>query len=392
VSKTATSHSVCLFAAFAIATSGCLSTSHEVPRQELRRLAEQDPAHRGEAVRVVQLYANQAHEPPPDRGPRAGASVHVHVSGGARTRRAPPRESRQQPAQRDHRQQEPAQRDHRQQEPAQRDHRQQEPAQRDHRQAESETQSQQGSSQTSPRRASSRDGEAADSAASARRLLIAAGVVAGALAISRGSRYDGWVDLADDHPIHLVGPRGEYDWVPLSQLSLDDATWARRAYIRPDDGRIQRLGRRPLHRNKWTYSFLLGGGLVPVLDASPASGFLGRFDIGFFPAHEVGIGLDFAFGWTEDSQGATIYDSRTALQLQAFPFQANRLHGGFFVQGGVASLIDDGIQQRSSTGLFGGGALLQLGLTTTLALTARAGMTRAHGENLGDFTVGISVY
>jgi hypothetical protein len=36
--------------------------------------------------------------------------------------------------------------------------------------------------------------------------------------------------------------------------------------------------------------------------------------------------------------------------------------------------------------------MLQLSLTTRLALTGRFGLGRAYGDNTGDVTVGISIY
>ena len=42
--------------------------------------------------------------------------------------------------------------------------------------------------------------------------------------------------------------------------------------------------------------------------------------------------------------------------------------------------------------LFSGGALLQLELTTRMALTARVGLAHTHDETLSELTGGISIY
>ena len=79
-------------------------------------------------------------------------------------------------------------------------------------------------------------------------------------------------------------------------------------------------------------------------------------------------------------------------QLSAYPVSTGRLHAGFYGQAGAASRSDDGVQIDDGSFLLGSGALLQLDLTTTLAITGRAGLTRAYGETLRDFGIGIQIY
>ena len=369
---------------FTVAGAGCFSSQHVLSHDELDRLAHEDPAHRGEGVRVTQRYAGQTEEPPAERGePRSRASVSVSVgASGQRSRRPAQRSQRQEPARREHRETEPKVRDHREPDPKVRDHREPEPEQRDH------------ASGTAKRGDSDEEGstDAADSAKSARRLLIAAGAVGAALAMTRGLRYEGWVDVDPSQPIFLRGPQGEFDWVPLSDLTPEDVQWASSAFLQTQDGTVTRLGRAPLNRKKWTYSVMFGPGQIPVDEEPSALGFIGRFDIGYFPVKDIGIGADFGFGWVQDGAGETIYNSRIALQLQTFPFESGPIHGGLYGQVGGATRLDDAFGAADSSALFGGGGLFQLELTTTLALTARAGATYLHGSLVGDLGLGISIY
>ena len=106
----------------------------------------------------------------------------------------------------------------------------------------------------------------------------------------------------------------------------------------------------------------------------------------------IGIQADIAYSWTEDDLGATIFDGRYSLELDFLPLSAGKIHAGGYGQIGFASLSDDGVSFDDVGGLFGGGGLLQLELTTRLALTARAGVVAVHDEALLEFTGGVSIY
>ena len=86
-------------------------------------------------------------------------------------------------------------------------------------------------------------------------------------------------------------------------------------------------------------------------------------------------------------------DARYTAELQAYPVQAGIAHFGLYAGGGGASRFEDGYDNgNASSGALLGGALMQLDINTRLALTARLGMTRAHGEPMSDAMVGLSVY
>jgi len=193
-------------------------------------------------------------------------------------------------------------------------------------------------------------------------------------------------------PVHLWGPYGEYTWMPLADITPEVASWADHGAVRMDEGPWQPLGRAPLDRRGFTYSFLLGAGQVPVLRADPKAGFLGRFQLGFFPVHEFGIQADIAYAWTQDDQGADIFDGRYSLELDALPLSAGPFSAGAYGQIGLGSLSDDGVSFSETDTILGGGALFQIGLTTRLALTLRAGLVSVHDETLTELTGGVSIY
>jgi hypothetical protein len=328
----------------AAALGGCASQSHRIPREDLMVLAQTDPSARGAKVRVIQGLGNEL-DPPP--APRASGGVdvvvvapiwvdgtphhhgHVHGGGGG------------------------------------------------------------GGGPTSPGGGSQL---AKAKKEDAKALLVVAAVVAGALALTEGLRYDGWVRLHPMHPVHLYGPYGEYTWMPLAQVTPDVAAWADVAIVREGEGPWEPLGRAPLDRVGFTYSLLLGGGQFALLGTDPEAGFQSHLQVGFFPLQVFGVQLDLAYGWAEDDFGNQLFDGRGGVELDLLPLRAGRLHGGVFGVLGVSSRFDDGLQFDDQDGYLGGGGILQLELTTRLALTARGGLTAVHDEHLSELTVGVSIY
>ena len=408
----------------AFAGAACFSSQHRLSQEELDRLAYEDPEYRSQDVRVTQRYASQESAPPPgEHEARRGGSTTVFVSGsveargggsssarrssGRTERRDYRSDSGDDVTRRDHRSDgdgDVTRRDHRSDDGddvTRRDHRSDDGddvTRRDHRSDDDSREPARRDHRDDGDRDSGRDtsdavnGEARDGRASARRILIAAAAVGGTLALTRGTRYEGYVDVDPAQPVHLIGPHGEFDWVPLDQLEPEDAQWASEAYIDSSEGHFNRRSRAPLTRRTWTYSMYVGGGQIPLIDASPTPGFLGRFDVGYFLTHQFGIGADVAFGWTNDDEGNAVIDSRLAAQLQLLPFETGRIHGGFYGQVGGAARADDGVDDTDSSALLGVGGMLQLDLTTTLALSARGGGTYVHGEFLPEAGIGISVY
>lgn len=318
--------------AAAVGLSGCLSTTHRIPHQELQRLAQTPPEQRGQRVRVIQGFVTDD-QPPAAPRVQGGATVvvvgDVHVGGGHH------HVHRHRP---------------------------------------------------NPKKLAKAKADKAEY------YVILAALAAVGLAVTEGARYDGWVQVHPMHPVHLYGPNGEYGWVPLAQLTPETAAWARKAYIRPEEGPWRPLGRAPLNRRGWTYSVLLGAGQIPSSGDTNDAGFLSHIQFGYFPTGQLGLQADIAFGWREDELANTVLDARYALELDAMLLRAGKFHAGGYGQIGSAALFDDGPGRDTRGVLLGAGVLLQLELTTRLALTGRAGIAQAHGERVQEFTAGLSIY
>lgn len=342
-----------------LASTGCLSTSHRISKGELMKLSQIAPEQRGQKVRVVQ---GLGHQEGPPRADRVQSNTVVVVHSPIWVNGTP----------------------------------------HHHAHESSATSSTNTGGGTvggggGPHSSGSSGGSqlAKGKKESGKALIILAAAAAIGLAATEGARYDGWVGLHPMHPVHLYGPFGGYTVLPLAHIDERTAAWASHAYVRSTEGPFQRLGRAPLNRQGFTYSVLLGGGQVPAIgvdDLDPLTGFNGHIQFGYFPTKQIGIQLDLGMAWADDDLGETVYISRTALELDAFVAQAGPIHAGLFGQVGVASRFDDGIQFDDNSNLLGGGALLQLDLTTRLAITGRAGVTRAFQEAASEATIGLSIY
>ncbi len=318
--------------------TGCLSTGHRIPKQELIRLSQTPPAQRGEQVRVIQSFAGD--DGPPEQQ-RIGASTLLVVTPGPRFRGPTgafrPNLSKLAKAKKQ----------------------------------------------------------------SAKAWLIIAAFAALGLAVTEGARYDGWVQLNPMHPVHLFGPYGEYTWMPLAQLQPDAAAWASRAMVRPSEGPWNKLGRAPLNRRGFNFSLLLGSAELPshaeevsgTISDTDTAGFQGHIQFGYFPSQVVGLAFDIAMGYRDNAFGDVVYENRNALELQAFPLFVGRFHAGAYADIGWAVRLEDGANGRDKRSFYGGaGVLAQLEITTRLALTGRLGLSRVFGQTTNEASLGVSIY
>ncbi len=338
----------------ALLSTACLSTSHRMSKGELQHLVTVAPEQRGDKVRVVQGIGSGDDPPRADRV-QSNTVVYVHVPiwvGG-------------------------------------------QPHHHNYHGANNSGSGASGaghvggkSSGKSGGYSNVADGKADDATA----WFILAAAAAVGLATTEGARYDGWVKVHPMHPVHLIGPYGEHTVVPLAHIDQRTADWAHHAVIRQEEGPWTLLGRAPLNRQGFTYSLILGGGEIPVTDFDADPGFLGHIQFGYFITKEIGLQLDVGMGWTQDDNQQTIYTSRTSLEVQGFLAKAGPIHGGVFGQVGTSYRSDDGIGTNDRSNLFGGGGLLQLELTTRLAITGRVGVTNSFGELANEIGLGISIY
>src|SRR5262249_44808875 len=113
----------------------------------------------------------------------------------------------------------------------------------------------------------------------------------------------------------------------------------------------------------------------------------------------LGVFASVFFGWRSNRVDATLFESRYTAELQFLPVQLGPLHGGLYGGAGVADRFEDAVRvgnavvsgNESSAALVGG-AMFQLDINTRLALTARLGISHAHGEQMHDAIIGLSVY
>lgn len=309
---------------------GCLSQTHVIPDAELRQLAHAGPQGRGRRVRVIQGFASD--DQPPE-APPVGVGVHVGASVPVPAPGPPVR-----------------------------------PRPSGHKLA----------------KASADEG--------AFWVVVAAAVAVG-LAMTEGARFDGWVELHPMHPVHLLGHDGSYTWVPLAHLTPEQAHWTRKAMIRESEGPWRRLERAPLNRVGATYGVLLGSTEVALAGGGESRGVMAHIQLGAFFRPELGALLDLGMGFGEDTVGNAIFDARTALELQYLPLAAGKLHAGGFGQIGFGRRLDDGAATGNRSGvLAGAGGLVQVELTTRLAITGRAGIVQVYGLTTSDFTLGLSIY
>ncbi|HEY1552279.1 MAG TPA: hypothetical protein VGG28_30840 [Kofleriaceae bacterium] len=236
-------------------------------------------------------------------------------------------------------------------------------------------------------------GGGGDGKAMAIAVLIVALVAIVAVGAVEGSRYEGDVKLHPMHPLWLFGRDGTTAHMPLAYLDPDSAAFSRYAYVRSDEGPWTPLGRAPLDRQGFTYAVLFGTGSFASADGSKKLGTATTIQLGYYITQQLGIVASTYFGWRDNNEAQTLFESRYTLEAQGYPVAVGPLHLGLFGGGGGAYRFEDGVPNGDSGGwAVMGGALGQLDINTRLAITARLGQTYAHGERMTDALIGLSVY
>jgi hypothetical protein len=227
-------------------------------------------------------------------------------------------------------------------------------------------------------------------------LMALATVSVVALSATEGARYDGAAEIAPGQPIHLKDTFGNERVVPLGALSPGDLHGLGAAVVMDDEAySLRRLGRAPLDRRGPTFKMDVGG-LGTRIGNEAVDGLAGDIAIGGFPNQKVGLVALISLGGGSDAFGRTFIRHGLGLEVETFPLALGRLHVGPFAHGGVQLIADPG--QRITTAPAGGGGLmLELDLTTRLALYARADVTTARlarddWRTTGLLSAGISIY
>lgn len=239
-----------------------------------------------------------------------------------------------------------------------------------------------------------------DSKSAAVSFLFAAATAMVTAAVIEGSRFDGWAQLHPMHPVHLIGHDGSYTVVPLAWLDPSAVAWADTAVVRPAEGPWRELERAPLSRQGLAYGLYGGTGSLRSADGSLAMGPAWTVQLGYFTTQQLGVFASAFFGWRDNQLGATLFETRYTAELQYLPLQLGILHGGLYGGAGLAYRFEDAFPLRDGTIAAGnestlaltGGAMFQLDINTRVALTARLGLAQAHGEQMHDAIIGVSVY
>lgn len=254
---------------------------------------------------------------------------------------------------------------------------------------------------TTPRSTGGGGPSSASSSGGDGKALLVAAVLAGVaigvgLAVTEGARYDGWATLHPQHPVHVMGPNGERV-VPLDQLTLRSVGPDEEAVVvRHEGAGMWLLGRAPLDRAGFTYSFDLGRSGIPLLDGRVGVLTGGAIRMGAFANSWLGVlgGVDIAMG-AVDGNGASAVTPH--IQVILAPIRLWRLHLGGFGEVGWSSVdleVASGDDEPSGV-RYAAGVLMQWEITTRLALDFRwtwRWLQRSGTEPSGAITTGLSIY
>jgi hypothetical protein len=225
---------------------------------------------------------------------------------------------------------------------------------------------------------------------------VAAAFAVFGLAATEGARLDGYVQMHPGQPLHLRDDTGRERVVALGDLSPTDLAPAAEAVVMDDEGYgLRILDRRPLDRVGATFKMDVGSPAASF-DGRTVGGILTNIQAGFFPVQRFGLLANLTLSGGSDPLGQTFMRHTLSLESQVFPLKAGPVHFGAF--GNVGQQLVTQSSEPQMTGLaLGGGLLMELEMTTRMALTLRGGWTSAHvGADrwLGTGTValGLAVY
>lgn len=224
-----------------------------------------------------------------------------------------------------------------------------------------------------------------------RRATAAAGIVF-VLAGTEGARYDGWVGVPPDETVYLDNADGSVTGVPLSALTpqLVDQALGATVYEGRSE-RFLRLARAPLDRVGFTMQAGAVGAMLPrVGRGGHGFGAGGRAFFGGYPLRQMGLGAsaDIVAG----ADGTLL--ASVGAEVQVMPLR----WAGAYAGAGWSWLSPGEPVPRARGWCARVGAQLELPLTTRLAASLRAGVTRldldagAGTRWMPELSLGLSVY
>ncbi len=361
----------CLMAVV-MGSGGCLSSTYDIPERELRRLVETEPRDRGLSLRVVQRLGE---DPPPADTPDAwvpyehepgvvvyaGPQVVIHPSYDLYHRRLGPVSP--------------------------------------HGHHPGPVPPPPSGGPSGPGGSGSSGGADIDGE-QALAILAVVALTGGTLiaALIEGERYDGWVTVDPNHPVHLWGPHGPRV-VRLAQLTAADLADAPEAMIRLGEGRGAFMeGRAPLSREGLAWRMEVGLVGVPLVDGVTPAGLGAIAQFGYFATQELGLLGTMTLAGGEEAWAGDYLDFRMGAELHWMPIQASVLNLGAYGHVGMSSASAAGgaIGRVDRTGLVAGGGLaLELEIVTRVAVGVRAGLMTLVGDDseaASLVTGGLSVY
>ena len=230
-------------------------------------------------------------------------------------------------------------------------------------------------------------------------IIVAVAVLAAAgLAVTEGLRYDGAVRMFAGQPVHLTDASGAKRDVALADLVPADAAQSVSAEVMDDEGwGMDFLDRRPLDRKGFAFKVDVGS-LQSLCACYSAAGFGSNIQFGYFPHHRVGLLANLSLGVGSDRLDHTFQRHSIVGEVQWFPLDLWHFHLGAFGHAGVQYAKDLAPGWRTGPAL-GGGLILEISLTTRLALMARGDWTTARtapdGTSWADsaqVTGGLAIY
>ncbi|HEY0706628.1 MAG TPA: hypothetical protein VGG33_07520 [Polyangia bacterium] len=208
--------------------------------------------------------------------------------------------------------------------------------------------------------------------------LVAYAVVAAAVAalaavgagVTEGMRFDGDIAAAPQQYVYLQDERGGERAVPLWALTPTDLAGTEKAVLRDDEGYgLVRIERAPLNRRGFAFKVDAGSLSTEVGDTTPW-GFASHIQAGYFPHKRLGLLVGVALAGTTGEDGFARH--AVTAEAQVFPLNLWRLHlGGAFYGGSAVAPRDLDGGEVWGVPILGGAAILEIELTTRLALTAR---------------------